>query len=98
MYFAEVEAEAAKLRRSSSGKSTEGRDDLVGLLRGALLEEQLLSSDLKRKLQAVKKQNVTLSHQLQEAKSQSGSPDTQFVSLNHITVYSPVMMSNVRII
>ena len=80
MHFAEVEAEAAQLRRSNSSKRAEGKDDLVNLLRQTLLEEQLLSSDLKRKLQSVKKQNVALSQQLQEAKSQSGSPDTQFVS------------------
>ena len=85
MHFTEVEAEASKLRRSSSSKSTEGKDDLVSLLRQTLLEEQLLSSDLKRKLQSVKKQNLALSQQLQEAKSQFGSPDTQFVSPNYIT-------------
>lgn len=76
----DVEAEATQLRRSSSGstrKAADGRGDLVSLLQQALLEEQLLSSDLKKKLQSVKKQNLALSQQLQESESQLGSPDAQ---------------------
>jgi hypothetical protein len=68
----DVEAEAMQLRKTNS--DAESRADLVGLLRQALVEEQLLSSDLKQKLQSVKKQNLSLSQQLQAAQSQPGSP------------------------
>ena len=79
-----------QLRKNSSstaGKAVEGKGDLVALLRQTLLEEQLLTSDLKRKLQSTKKQNLALSQQLQEAKNQPGSPDPLPVSLTTELLY-----------
>ena len=55
-----MEAEAAQLKRSSSGAA----GDLVGLLRGALLEEQLVTKDLRRKLQNLRTVNTSLTQQL----------------------------------
>ena len=79
--FPDVEAEIVQLKRRSS--NSEDRGHLVSLLRQALVEEQLLSSDLKRKLQLVKNQNLSLSQQLQEIKSQPGSPHAQQVMHIH---------------
>ena len=77
----DMETEISQLKKTSAGmKSGEGKGDLLNLLQQALREEQLLTSDLKRKLQTVKKQNAALSQRLQEAKSQPGSPDTVAVS------------------
>ena len=76
-----METEISQLKKTSTGpKSEEGKGDLLNLLKQALMEEQLLTSDLKRKLQTAKKQNAALSQRLQEAKSQPGSPDTIAVS------------------
>jgi hypothetical protein len=55
----DMEAEADKRRGG------DGRAELVALLRQTLLEEQLISADLKKKLQTAKKQNVALTQQSQ---------------------------------
>ena len=73
---ADLESEVTEMK---SKARTEVKGDLVGLLRQALLEEQLLSKDLKRKLQSVKSMNASLSEQLQEARQ---SPDTLLVNLS----------------
>lgn len=80
-YCADMENELAQMRSSVAKASAEVKGDLVGLLRQALREEQLLSKDLKRKLQSVKTVNASLTQQLQEAR-QTQSPDTLTVSLS----------------
>ena len=67
-------------RRNSDSES---REHLVSLLRQALVEEQLLSSDLKQKLQLAKNQSLSLSQQLREIRSQPGSPHAHQVKPWH---------------
>ena len=66
-----MEAEADKRRGG------DGRAELVALLRQTLLEEQLISADLKKKLQTVKKQNVALTQQSRNETTQQSQNETQ---------------------
>jgi hypothetical protein len=66
-----MEAEADKRRGG------DGRAELVALLRQTLLEEQLISADLKKKLQTAKKQNVALTQQCGNETTQQSRNETQ---------------------
>ena len=68
---ADLEAEVEKKRESNGGG---GRAELVALLRQTLLEEQLLSADLRRKLQTAKKQNLALTQQVRNETPENSSP------------------------
>ena len=52
------------IERVCEKRRGEGRAELVGLLKKALLEEQLVSSDMRKKLISLKKQNQSLTQQL----------------------------------
>ena len=59
------------IERVCERRRGEGRAELVGLLKKALLEEQLVSSDLRKKLISLKKQNQSLTtHQLRNETQQ----------------------------
>ena len=77
-----MEIEAEK-RRGSSG---DGKAELVALLRQSLLEEQLHSANLKKKLQVVKKQNLSLTQQLrtetQQSQNQTQQPNNDSPSVS----------------
>lgn len=74
-----------KRKRRSNGE--DGRVELIALLRQTLLEEQLLTSDLKRKLQSAKKENMTLIQQLKNTSLQDqSSPVSQYYNILNVSV------------
>ena len=83
-----LELESDVERRKSSCDSTiEGRGQLINLLKQTVLEEQLLSTDLKRKLQLLKKENTSLTHQLQQALSNTVSEYNITIIIVNYSIY-----------